>query len=96
MTLDKIPQGWLLVGLLGQLMFTGRFLVQWIASERRKESVVPRAFWWFSVGGGVLLLVYALHRGDPVFVLGQSAGLVIYLRNLVLIGGNRRKGQVAS
>ena len=96
MSLDKIPQGWLLVGFLGQLMFTGRFLVQWIASERRKESVVPRQFWWFSVAGGALLLGYALHRGDPVFVLGQSAGLVIYLRNLVLIGSSRKRGQVVS
>jgi len=85
MILDRIPTGWLLLGLLGQAAFSARFLVQWLTSERRQESVVPVSFWWLSVAGGALLLTYALHRGDPVFVLGQSAGLVVYLRNLVLI-----------
>jgi lipid-A-disaccharide synthase-like uncharacterized protein len=70
-----------------------RFLVQWIASERRKESVVPRSFWLFSLGGGATLLVYAIYRLDPVFILGQGAGLLIYLRNLYLI---RRKGLLAA
>jgi lipid-A-disaccharide synthase-like uncharacterized protein len=85
MILDRIPTGWLLLGLLGQAAFSARFVVQWLASERRRESVVPVSFWWLSVAGGVLLLAYALHRGDPVFVLGQSAGLAVYLRNLALI-----------
>lgn len=85
MNLSAIPTGWLLLGFLGQAAFSGRFIVQWVVSERRKESVVPLAFWWFSLIGGLLLLAYALHRKDPVFILGQAAGLVVYCRNLVLI-----------
>lgn len=77
---------WLIVGFVGQACFSARFLVQWIASERRRRSVVPIHFWYFSVAGGALLLVYAIHRMDPVFILGQAAGLVIYARNLYLIG----------
>jgi lipid-A-disaccharide synthase-like uncharacterized protein len=76
---------WLGFGLLGQAFFSARFLVQWIASERRKESVVPPQFWYFSVGGGLILLAYALYRQDPVFVLGQGAGLFVYARNLYFI-----------
>lgn len=85
MTLDRIAHDWLAVGFLGQAMFSGRFLVQWIASERKRRSVVPTAFWWLSIAGGAALLAYAVHRGDPVFILGQAAGLVVYVRNLVLI-----------
>ena len=81
---------WVMIGLGGQLMFTARFLVQWIASERAGRSVVPLAFWYFSVFGGLILFCYALYRKDPVFVLGQSMGLFIYLRNLWLIYGERR------
>ena len=76
---------WLSVGLLGQAFFSARFLVQWIASERRKRSVVPLAFWYFSVDGGLTLLAYAVYRRDPVFILGQGAGLFVYARNLWLI-----------
>jgi lipid-A-disaccharide synthase-like uncharacterized protein len=76
---------WLGVGLLGQALFSARFLVQWIASERRKQSVVPVHFWYLSLAGGVTLLAYAVHRLDPVFIIGQLAGLVVYLRNLYLI-----------
>ena len=76
---------WLGVGLLGQVCFSARFLVQWIASERRKESVVPPQFWYFSVGGGLVLLIYAIYRLDPVFILGQGAGLFVYARNLYFI-----------
>jgi lipid-A-disaccharide synthase-like uncharacterized protein len=76
---------WLILGLFGQAFFSARFLVQWIASERRKQSVVPVHFWYFSVGGGLLLLVYAIHRQDPVFILGQGAGLFVYARNLYFI-----------
>ena len=73
---------WLALGLLGQLLFSGRFLVQWIASERRKTSIVPRSFWYLSIAGGATLLGYAIYKRDPVFILGQSAGLLIYARNL--------------
>ena len=79
---------WLTVGFLGQAFFSMRFLVQWIASEKRRESVIPVSFWFFSIGGGFTLLVYAAYRHDPVFILGQGAGLFVYLRNLYLI---RRK-----
>ncbi|SDL39824.1 lipid-A-disaccharide synthase N-terminal domain-containing protein [Paracoccus chinensis] len=81
---------WIGIGLTGQLLFTSRFLVQWIASERRRESVIPVAFWWFSLAGGVTLLSYALWRRDPVFILGQAMGLVVYARNLVLIHARNR------
>ena len=81
-------QWWVLLGYVAQILFTMRFLVQWIASERKKESVIPVSFWFFSIGGGVTLLVYAIYRLDPVFILGQGAGLFVYLRNLYLI---RRK-----
>jgi lipid-A-disaccharide synthase-like uncharacterized protein len=81
---------WVAIGLFGQLMFTARFLVQWLASERARKSVVPVAFWYFSIAGGAILLAYALYRRDPVFVLGQAMGLFIYLRNLWLIRAERR------
>jgi lipid-A-disaccharide synthase-like uncharacterized protein len=81
---------WLAVGFMGQALFSARFLVQWVTSERRKRSVFPLAFWYFSVGGGATLLAYAIHRMDPVFILGQGAGLFIYLRNLQLIYRQRR------
>jgi lipid-A-disaccharide synthase-like uncharacterized protein len=76
---------WLAIGFLGQGLFSMRFVVQWIKSERMKRSVVPLAFWYFSLAGGAALLVYALHRADPVFVVGQVLGIFIYLRNLWLI-----------
>jgi lipid-A-disaccharide synthase-like uncharacterized protein len=76
---------WIAIGLLGQAAFSGRFLVQWIASERAGRSVVPVQFWILSIVGGVLLLAYAVYRRDPVFILGQSANVFIYLRNLHLI-----------
>lgn len=78
-------QTWIAVGLAGQACFFSRFLVQWIASERRGRSVVPRAFWYLSIAGGLTLLCYSLWRRDPVFILGQSMGLFVYLRNLVLL-----------
>ncbi len=80
---------WVMVGLAGQFLFTARFLVQWLASEKQHRSVVPVAFWYFSLAGGVVLLTYALWRRDPVFVLGQSMGLLIYIRNLWLIHAAR-------
>lgn len=81
---------WLGIGFLGQAMFSGRFLVQWLVSEARRESVIPVAFWWFSISGGVTLLAYAIWRQDPVFITGQAFGLLVYFRNLVLI---RRKSR---
>jgi len=81
----EIPTIWLVVGFAGQALFSMRFLIQWIASERRKQSVIPIAFWWFSLAGGLVLLIYAIHRSDPVFILGQTAGAFIYFRNLMLI-----------
>ncbi|WP_035255991.1 lipid-A-disaccharide synthase N-terminal domain-containing protein [Actibacterium mucosum] len=81
---------WVIIGLFGQLLFMGRFLVQWIASERARKSVVPLAFWYFSIGGGIILFAYAVYRADPVFILGQSMGLFIYLRNLWLIYAEKR------
>ncbi len=80
---------WLVIGFLGQATFSLRFLVQWWRSERAGRSVVPLAFWYLSLTGGLLLLFYAIHRQDPVFILGQVAGVFVYLRNLLLI---RRSG----
>jgi len=76
---------WLGLGFFAQAMFSMRFLIQWIASEKAGKSVVPVVFWYFSIAGSALLLLYAIHRRDPVFILGQSAGIFIYSRNLYLI-----------
>tara|TARA_R110002110_G_scaffold380702_1_gene591545 strand:- start:3017 stop:3325 length:309 start_codon:yes stop_codon:yes gene_type:complete len=81
---------WVVFGLAGQLLFTARFLIQWIASERAGRSTIPIAFWYFSIGGGAILLSYAFYRADPVFILGQSMGVFIYARNLWLIRRERR------
>jgi len=82
---------WLALGFLAQGLFTARFLVQWIASERAGKSVVPIAFWFFSIGGGALLLVYALYRRDPVFIAGQAFGVFVYARNLYFELRDRRR-----
>lgn len=81
---------WLIVGFSGQILFSLRFFVQWVASERNKKSVIPLSFWYFSIGGSFLLLSYAIHRQDPVFILGQSMGFIIYIRNLVLIDREKK------
>ena len=86
--LESLKNPWALVGFAGQAAFSLRFLVQWIASERAKRSIVPTAFWWFSLLGTTLLLAYALARGDAVFILGQSFGCIVYVRNLVLLKGS--------
>jgi lipid-A-disaccharide synthase-like uncharacterized protein len=91
MSWTDIPNLWLAVGFAGQMAFSARFLVQWIVSEARRESVIPIPFWYFSLVGGSLLLIYAIHRKDPVFIVGQGAGLIIYTRNLVLISRRRRQ-----
>jgi lipid-A-disaccharide synthase-like uncharacterized protein len=76
---------WVIFGLAGQLLFGSRFIVQWVASERRKSSYIPITFWYLSLSGGVVTTVYAIHRRDPVFIIGQGAGLLVYIRNLMLI-----------
>ena len=81
---------WLIIGFTGQALFSMRFLVQWIKSEREKRSTIPIAFWYFSLAGGASLLIYAIHRKDQVFILGQATGLFIYARNLYLIFRERR------
>jgi lipid-A-disaccharide synthase-like uncharacterized protein len=89
LTMEQI---WLGVGFLGQGLFSARFLVQWIASERRRRSVVPVHFWYLSLGGGAVLLAYAIYRLDPVFIAGQAVGLLVYARNLHFV----RRGGAAS
>lgn len=88
---------WMVVGFIGQGLFTSRFLIQWIYSEKKRKSLIPKAFWYFSLAGGITLLAYAIHRKDPVFIAGQATGVVVYVRNLVLISKERKwaKAQVA-
>ena len=81
---------WVILGFIGQALFTMRFLIQWVASEKKKESVIPVSFWYFSLVGGLILLAYAMHRTDPVFILAYLPGNFIYFRNLCLI---RKKQQ---
>src|SRR3954449_12268019 len=88
MSQEKI---WLTIGFAGQAIFTARFLVQWIASERKRDSVVPVAFWWLSLVGGLTLLSYASYRQDPVIIVGQAMGLLVYTRNLMLVGKAKRR-----
>ncbi|WP_251976568.1 lipid-A-disaccharide synthase N-terminal domain-containing protein [Salinicola avicenniae] len=83
---------WVTIGFVGQALFSARFIIQWLVSERARRSVIPVAFWFFSLGGGATLLAYAIYRRDPVFIAGQGAGLVIYLRNLMLIRREKREG----
>lgn len=85
------PAGWTALGFAGQLLFSSRFLVQWVESERQRHVVIPIAFWYLSLFGGLSLFVYAWHRRDPVFALGQAAGLFVYARNLMLM----RRGPAA-
>jgi len=82
---------WIAIGLAGQALFSARFIIQWLASERARRSVVPKTFWYFSLAGSAVLLAYAIHRVDPVFILGQTAGFAIYLRNLWLIEVEHRR-----
>lgn len=82
---------WIVVGFVGQALFSARFIVQWLASERVRRSIVPKAFWYFSLAGGATLLAYAIHKRDPVFIAGQGLGLFVYLRNLYLIHSGRQQ-----
>ena len=81
---------WLVLGFFAQILFSLRFLVQWVASEIQKKSVIPIAFWYLSIFGSFLLLIYSIYRQDPVFILGQSTGIIIYGRNLFLIYKSRK------
>ena len=82
---------WVMVGFLGQAMFSARFIIQWFVSEKAKESIVPIAFWYFSILGGITLLTYAIWRRDPVIICGQAGGLMIYARNLWFIYSRRAR-----
>lgn len=86
LTVDRV---WLAIGFLGQALFASRFLIQWFKSEMEGRSIIPVAFWYCSLGGGVVLLAYAIHKLDPVFIIGQGSGLVVYFRNLYLISRER-------
>ena len=89
---------WLCIGMFGQGLFSGRFLIQWLASERIKQSIVPNLFWYFSLAGGLTLLAYAIHRKDPVIILGQASGILVYARNLYFIHNKKHSSghQVAT
>lgn len=80
---------WVMIGLAAQTMFSLRFILQWLSSEKQGRSVIPEMFWWFSLGGGCLLLLYGIHRREPVLIFGQATGSVIYIRNLWLIRRQR-------
>jgi lipid-A-disaccharide synthase-like uncharacterized protein len=82
---------WLAFGIVAQLLFTARFLVQWLASERQGQSVMPLAFWYFSMAGGLMTLIYGIVRREPIIIMGQALAIVIYARNLTLIFRNRGK-----
>ena len=88
MTLDR---AWLIFGLAGQVIFGARFVVQWIASERKRESHIPLIFWYLSIAGGIITTAYAIHKRDAVFIIGQGAGLIVYVRNLMLIYRAQRR-----
>lgn len=99
MNLLQISSGyelaWVIIGLAGQAMFMLRFLVQWVASERARRSLIPVSFWYFSLAGAAVLLAYAIYRKDPVFILGQALGFIVYLRNLRLIRIEQRQSAEA-
>ena len=81
---------WLIIGFVGQALFGARFIIQWIVSERKGESTIPLAFWYCSIGGAMVLLSYAIYKQDPVFIVGQSLGSIVYIRNLILIDRKRK------
>ena len=84
---------WLIIGFAGQFLFGARFLIQWICSEIKKESHIPIVFWYLSISGGLVLFVYSVHINDPVFMVGQFAGLIVYVRNLVLINKKAKESK---
>jgi len=87
---------WIFIGLTAQLLFSMRFIVQWIATEKARASIIPETFWYFSFAGGSMLLAYAIYRSDPVFIVGQAAGLVIYARNIYFIWLGKRDPSTAN
>ena len=86
---------WNILGIVGQALFASRFIIQWMVSEIERRSVIPVAFWYCSMGGGILLLAYAIHREEPVFIAGQGLGLIVYIRNLRLIHRERKNANPA-
>ena len=83
---------WNILGLFGQALFASRFIIQWFVSEMERRSIIPVAFWYCSLAGGIVLFVYAIHREEPVFIAGQGLGLLVYLRNLRLIFREKKRG----
>ncbi|MBT4127833.1 MAG: lipid A biosynthesis protein [Nitrospina sp.] len=81
---------WLIIGFVGQALFGARFIIQWVVSEKKGESTIPLAFWYCSIGGAIVLLSYAIYKQDPVFIVGQSLGSIVYVRNLILIDRKRK------
>lgn len=91
-----VEKAWLALGLIAQMLFAMRFIVQWIASEKARRSIVPETFWYFSFAGGILLFAYAIYRLDPVFIIGQGTGLFIYARNMQMIWQTKRDDAAAA
>ena len=87
---------WVTIGFIAQFMFSMRFIVQWVATEKARASIIPETFWYFSFAGGTMLLAYAIYRADPVFIVGQAAGLVIYARNIYFIWLGKRDPSTAN
>ena len=87
---DKMANRWVVIGLAGQFVFASRFIIQWIASERKGTSIIPLSFWYLSIAGSTILLLYAIHIADPVFIVANLFTGVIYIRNLMLIGKHRQ------
>lgn len=94
MNLNDLLNPWVMFGLLGQICFSLRFIVQWIHSEKEKKSVIPLSFWYWSIAGGTILFIYAIYKKDIVFTIGQGAGLIVYARNLVLISRHKQVNPV--
>ena len=87
---------WLAIGFLGNALFFSRFMVQWIASERAGRSYIPTMFWWLSIAGSIVLLLYAVHKRDPVFIIAYLPNCVVYVRNLMLIRKQQRESAADS
>ena len=85
---------WVTIGFIGQFIFGSRFVVQWIASEKKGESFIPMMFWYLSIFGSIILLFYAIHKRDPVFIVGQCTGFFIYARNIILISKKKKAIEV--
>jgi lipid-A-disaccharide synthase-like uncharacterized protein len=93
--IHKFASWWVALGLVGQLLFASRFVIQWVASERKGKSVIPVPFWYLSLGGSAVLLIYSIHIADPVFILANILNSFIYIRNLMLIGKEKQASREA-